>query len=57
MTIGTSYGAAKIDSIGPGLYSMSGTGQGVAAETAALYAAEGTTRPRMSFNATPAERA
>jgi uncharacterized protein (TIGR03437 family) len=49
VTIGTSSGAAQIDAIGPGLYSMSGTGQGVAAATAALYAADGTITPQNVF--------
>lgn len=49
VTIGTSSGAAQIDAIGPGLYSMSGTGQGVAAATAAIYAADGTVTPQNVF--------
>jgi uncharacterized protein (TIGR03437 family) len=49
VTIGTSSGAAQVDAIGPGLYSMSGTGQGVAAATAAIYAANGTVTPQNVF--------
>ena len=41
VTIGTSSGAAQIDTVAPGLYSLNGT-TGVAAATAALYAANGT---------------
>lgn len=35
-------GSAQIDAVGPGLYSMSGDGTGVAAANAALYSADGT---------------
>ena len=42
VTIGSSSGSAQIDAVGPGLYSMSGTGQGVAAANAALYSTDGT---------------
>ncbi len=41
VAIGSSSGSAQIDSLGPGLYSLNGT-TGVAAATAALYAADGT---------------
>jgi uncharacterized protein (TIGR03437 family) len=41
VTIGPASGSAQIDAVGPGLYSMSGDGKGVAAATAALYAADG----------------
>jgi uncharacterized protein (TIGR03437 family) len=56
VTIGTSSGSAQIDSVGPGLYSMSGDGKGVAAATAALYSADGTitTEPVFSCNASGA---
>ena len=49
VTTGTSSGAAQIDAIGPGHYSMSGTGHGVAAATAATYAADGTVTPQNVF--------
>ena len=42
VTIGSSSGAAQIDTIGPGLYSADSSGTGVAAAGAALYAADGT---------------
>ena len=42
VAIGTFSGSAQIDAVGPGLYSMSGDGKGVAAANAALYAANGT---------------
>ncbi len=42
VTIGSSSGSAQIDAVGPGLYSMSGDGTGVAAANAALYSADGT---------------
>jgi uncharacterized protein (TIGR03437 family) len=45
VTIGSSSGSAQIDAVGPGLYSMSGDGKGVAAATAALYGADGTITP------------
>jgi uncharacterized protein (TIGR03437 family) len=45
VTIGSSSGSAQIDAVGPGLYSMSGDGKGVAAATAALYGAGGTITP------------
>lgn len=54
VTIGASSGAAQIDSMGPGLYSMNGQGTGVAAATAALYAADGTATPVTVFQCTPA---
>ncbi len=41
VTIGSSSGSAQIDAVGPGLYSMSGDGKGVAAANAALYSADG----------------
>jgi uncharacterized protein (TIGR03437 family) len=46
VTIGASSGSAQIDSIGPGLYSVSGTGMGVAAAGAALYSAGGNIIPQ-----------
>ncbi len=42
VTIGSSSGAAQIDTIGPGLYSADSSGTGVAAAGAALYSADGT---------------
>jgi uncharacterized protein (TIGR03437 family) len=45
VTIGSSSGSAQIDAVGPGLYSMTGDGKGVAAATAALYGAGGTITP------------
>lgn len=50
VTIGSSTGSAQIDGVGPGLYSMSGSGQGVAAATAALYQANGGIVPEAVFN-------
>jgi len=38
---GSASGSAQFDSLGPGLYAISGTGQGVAAAGAALYKADG----------------
>jgi uncharacterized protein (TIGR03437 family) len=49
VTIGTSSGSAQIDAVGPGLYSMSGDGKGVAAATAALYVADGSIVPQAVF--------
>jgi uncharacterized protein (TIGR03437 family) len=49
VTIGSTSGAAQIDSVGPGLYSMSGDGKGVAAATAAIYAADGSVVPQAVF--------
>jgi uncharacterized protein (TIGR03437 family) len=46
VTIGSSSGAAQIDAVGPGLYSLSG---GVAAAGAALYAGNGTIAPVAVF--------
>jgi uncharacterized protein (TIGR03437 family) len=46
VTIGSASGSAQIDSIGPGLYSASGTGTGVAAAGAALYQASGAILPQ-----------
>jgi uncharacterized protein (TIGR03437 family) len=52
VTIGSSSGSAQIDTIGPGLYSIDGTGTGVAAAEAALYAADGTATPVPVFQCT-----
>ncbi|HWB86585.1 MAG TPA: hypothetical protein VG675_20750 [Bryobacteraceae bacterium] len=52
VTIGASSGAAQIDSVGPGLYSMNGV-TGVAAATAALYSADGTITPVSVFACNP----
>jgi len=41
VTIGSSSGAAQIDTEGPGLYTVTGTGSGVAAATAGLYQSNG----------------
>jgi uncharacterized protein (TIGR03437 family) len=41
VTIGSASGSAQVDAVGPGLYSMSGDGTGVAAATAAIYGADG----------------
>jgi uncharacterized protein (TIGR03437 family) len=49
VTIGSSSGSAQIDAIGPGLYSMSGNGTGVAAATAAVYGADGSITPVAVF--------
>ena len=53
VTIGSSTGAAQLDRIGPGLYSMNGAGTGVAAAGAALYSADGTATPVPLFQCTP----
>jgi uncharacterized protein (TIGR03437 family) len=45
VTIGSSSGSAQIDAVGPGLYSMTGDGKGVAAATAAHYGTGGTITP------------
>ncbi len=50
VTIGASSGSAQIDAVGPGLYSMSGDGNGVAAATAALYRPDGSVVPQSVFN-------
>ena len=52
LTIGPSSGAAQIDSVGPGLYSLNGT-TGVAAATASLYSADGTNTPVAVFQCSP----
>ncbi len=52
VTIGSSSGAAQIDSVGPGLYSMNGA-TGVAAATAALYAPDGSNTPEPVFQCNP----
>jgi uncharacterized protein (TIGR03437 family) len=52
VTIGSSSGAAQIDTIGPGLYSMNGSGTGVAAAGAELYSANGTAAPVAVFQCT-----
>jgi uncharacterized protein (TIGR03437 family) len=49
VTIGTASGSAQIDAVGPGLYSMSGDGQGVAAATAAIYTSDGQILPQNVF--------
>jgi uncharacterized protein (TIGR03437 family) len=49
VTIGNSSGSAQIDAIGPGLYSMSGDGQGVAAATAAIYTQDSKILPQNVF--------
>ena len=49
VTIGTASGSAQIDAVGPGLYSMSGDGKGVAAATAALYSSGGAVTPQNVF--------
>lgn len=49
VTIGSSSGAAQIDAVGPGLYSLSVTTQ-VAAATAALYTANGQILPVPVFD-------
>ena len=51
VTIGGSSGAAQIDSVGAGLYSVDGS---IAAATAALYAADGTSTPVNVFQCNPA---
>jgi uncharacterized protein (TIGR03437 family) len=48
VTIGSASGAAQIDILGPGLYSLNGT-TGVAAATAALYGTDGTITPVTLF--------
>jgi uncharacterized protein (TIGR03437 family) len=48
VTIGSSSGAAQIDSVGPGLYSLPGVSP-VAAATAALYSTDGTVTPVAVF--------
>jgi uncharacterized protein (TIGR03437 family) len=53
VTIGTSSGAAQIDAVGPGLYSMNGDGKGVAAANAARYAADGRITPVTLFQCAP----
>jgi uncharacterized protein (TIGR03437 family) len=51
VTIGGASGSAQIDSVGAGLYSVGPT---IAAATAALYAADGTSRPVNVFQCNPA---
>jgi uncharacterized protein (TIGR03437 family) len=46
VNIGSSSGSAQIDAIGPGLYSVDGSGTGVAAANAALYLANGNVVPQ-----------
>lgn len=53
VSIGSASGAAQIDSLGPGLYSLNGA-NGVAAATAALYAAGGASTPVPVFQCDPA---
>jgi uncharacterized protein (TIGR03437 family) len=53
VTIGAASGSAQIDAVGPGLYSMSGDGNGVAAATAALYSPDGTIVPEAVFRCDP----
>ncbi|HEX4135617.1 MAG TPA: hypothetical protein VHY84_13465 [Bryobacteraceae bacterium] len=53
VTIGSSSGAAQIDTIGAGLYSANPI-DGVAAATAALYSANGTITPVTVFQCNPA---
>jgi uncharacterized protein (TIGR03437 family) len=45
-------GSAQIDTIGPGLYTISGTGQGLAAAGAALYEADGGIQVESVFQCT-----
>src|SRR6185437_12070173 len=52
VTIGSSSGSAQIDAVGPGLYSESGDGTGVAAATAALYGADGSVAAQAVFRCT-----
>ena len=52
VTIGSSSGSAQIDAVGPGLYSESGDGTGVAAATAALYGADGSVAAQSVFRCT-----
>jgi uncharacterized protein (TIGR03437 family) len=52
VTIDSSSGSAQIDTIGPGLYSINGTGTGVAAAGAALYSADGASTPIPVFQCT-----
>jgi len=49
VTIGPSSGSAQIDAVGPGLYTITGDGKGVAAATAALYTADGRIVPQAVF--------
>jgi uncharacterized protein (TIGR03437 family) len=49
VTIGSASGAAQIDNVGPGLYSKSADGKGVAAANAAIYAADGSVVPQAVF--------
>lgn len=52
VTIGAASGAAQIDTVGPGLYSLNGA-TGVAAANAALYSADGTVAPMPVFQCNP----
>jgi uncharacterized protein (TIGR03437 family) len=53
VAIGSASGAAQIDTVGPGLYSLNGT-TGVAAATASIYAANGAVTPVTVFQCSPA---